>query len=100
MAGPNTPIAHMITAVVSVVATWEVPVYAHNLEVVNAGTGAAFITVDNSVPTVNGDNQFYVPAGGLLNLPLNQPEQAEGEINFMVQAISAAALSLWVTVTQ
>ena len=98
----NDPISHNLTAAASTVGSWQLPVFAHLITVTNEGTAAAFVTVSGTVPTVNGDDTYYIPVGGYGEIPIIEPLPAEASTAAKptVQGISSAALSLWVAVNQ
>lgn len=101
MPGPNTPTSHNLTAAVGVVGSWTCPVLGHLLTVTNEGTAAAWVTVDGSTPSVNGDDEFFVPSGGFEEIPVFEHSAAEGgNPPLVVQAVSSAALSLYIEVDQ
>lgn len=97
MAGPNTPTSHNLTAAASAVGSWLLPVRPSLITVTNEGTANAWATTDGSTPTVNGDDQYFIPAGGYEEIPITE---IAGTGPITIQAISPAALSLWIEVDQ
>lgn len=100
MAGPNTPISFPVTASLNTpVSAPALTIPAHEIIIFNRSTGEVFITIDGATPTVAGVNQYYIPAvtGASLMIDVVQGEQSENNFVYpILQAISAAALSLWV----
>jgi hypothetical protein len=101
MPGPNTPTSHNLTAAASAVGSWACPVLATLITVTNEGTAGAWVTVDGSTPSVNGDNQYFIPAGGYEEIPVVEiPQSQGGSGTLTIKGISSAALSLWIEVDQ
>lgn len=96
--GPNTPVSHNLTAAAATAGSWACPVMTHLITVTNEGTAAAYVTVDGTVPTVNGDDQHFIPQGGFVEIPITIVEGNTSPPT--VQGISSAALSLWIEVDQ
>jgi hypothetical protein len=101
MAGPNTPTSHNLTAAANTAGSWTCPVLASLITVTNEGTANAWVTVDGSTPTVNGDGQYFVPTGGYEEIPIVENTAAEGGTGTLtIKGISTGALSLWIEVDQ
>ena len=97
MPGPNTPTSHNLTAAASTVGSWQLPTRPSLITVTNEGTANAWVTVDGTAPTVNGDNEYFVPTGGYEEIPITE---IAGTAAITIQGISTQALSLWVEVDQ
>ena len=96
----NTPHSHNLTAAANAVGSWNCPVLASLLTVTNEASDA-WVSVNGQDPAVNGDNTFYVPTGGFVQIPVTEETVAEGGSGqLVVKAISSQALSLWVEVDQ
>lgn len=104
MANQNTPNSFAMSAVLNVAASQALTALAQIITVYNRGTAEVFITVDGSTPTVGGNAQWYLPApaGSSVEITMSGPNQAEaGSGDYpVVQAISSAALLLYVVVNQ
>jgi hypothetical protein len=104
MPNANTPVAWALSASANAVGTQVLEPDIHAITVVNrpTGTSEVFITLDGSTPTVGGNNQWYVPPGGIVTIPVATAPQAElaSQTPVTLQAISATALSIWIEVDQ
>ena len=98
----SDPVAHQIAAAANVVGSWTSPVTAVALILANEGTAWAFVTVDGPAPTVGGDGQFAVGPGSSVTVRVASGQQTSlptGYTGPVVQAISSAALTLYVEVS-
>jgi len=100
----NTPTSAGLSGGAAAVASTPLSKAAHELTVFNrsASTDEVFFTIDGTTPTVGGANQYYLPVGGQVQVFVRQdsPGEFPAETTLNLQAISAAAWSIWVQMEQ
>lgn len=96
MANANTPISFGLSGAATTPATAQIAAEHKVITVINRpNSPELWITVDGSAPAVAGPNQWYLPPGGTLDIPL---QAVTGSTP--LSAIGATAWSLWVEVDE